>query len=99
MAVVIFFFVIQSIIFVALLLSPSPSLKITQIRGGQGLLPPPHYGARLHFGREKDTAILPSSTCIELRLPTLPPGVLSGGLIPLLFYYEGGAHVLLAVVV
>ena len=40
-------------------LSPAPSLDITQIRGHkkQALLPPLHYVTRLHFYREETPAI------------------------------------------
>ena len=48
-------------IFLALLISPSPSLFIHVTRRSgvtkRALLPPPHYGTRLRFYREKTSAL------------------------------------------
>ena len=58
-------------IILALLL---PSLPVvTQIRGhiAGGLLRPPHYGTRLYYMARSDQHFPPSSTRVELCLPTL----------------------------
>ena len=61
-----FWLLIPAIIF-ALFLSPSPSPRYTYLRSvvtKQALLPPPHYGTRLHFYRENNSAL---SSLVDLR--------------------------------
>ena len=67
-----FFWLVISSIILALSVSPPFLYKATQIRGHikQGLLPPPHYGMRLHFYREKTSAL--SSLADSHRIVNAP---------------------------
>ena len=74
-------------IVLARFLSSSPFLDVSQIHGysKQALLPPPHYGTCLLFFVRRLQPVLPSSTRMELRPPTLLGALDSGFLF--IFYF------------